>query len=172
MNSGGKRITARHGKSNSHNIKAASEKADAGFNGSRKIAFKQQAKRASERPIDDNYASRGPAYSSTASAAKNLSLNPPKSREKCSRSSVIVVDANFPSASADRLTEGIERIRRRCVDSCTYLWKCRIASSAESCMYVLAAKDFGLDVVDSLASGNSPRENHPARRILREIWNC
>ena len=39
-------------------------------------------------------------------------------------------------------------------------------------MYVLAAKDFALDVVDSLASGNSPWENHPTRRILREIWNC
>ena len=56
--------------------------------------------------------------------------------------------------------------RRRWVDSCTHLWKCRIASSAESCMYVLAAKDFGLDVVDSLASGNSP----PGKTIQQEEY--
>jgi hypothetical protein len=47
---------------------------------------------------------------------------------------------------------------------------CRIAASSETGIYVLAAKDFGFDVADSLAANNANWRNDPARRVLREVW--
>src|SRR5208283_986155 len=117
------------------------------FKNSRNVTVKQQTQLACERPNEDSCTSRSSAYSKSASRARKLNSKSPILTVK--RHSANDASSTLLLPDTDRLTELIERIRRSWDLSCFHLLNCRIASSAESRMYVLAARDVGFDVASS-----------------------
>ena len=155
------RKSQRQGSSHSINV-ASGGPAGLRGSGSRKLTVKQRSARA-----------LGLVYSKLASAERKLNSNSPTPSSNRPFSSDAETTSLVPSN--DKLTAGIERLRRNWHLSCVHLLNCRITLSSVSGIYVLAARDFGFDVADSLAlnSSNWPYwEYHSARKLLREMWNC
>jgi|SRR5271165_3188744 len=147
---------------NSHSIRTASGgPALVGRSGSRKVSVKQGS------PLTRLL------YAKVQSSTRKVSSNSP------------IPKSNFPSSNdadttsvvpmTERLTFGVSSLIRTWERFCDHSLNFPIASDAVGKMYALHARDFGFENADRVAADGEWSGfwmEHPARRILRETWNC